>query len=326
MFRFFGITSLITGFFTIWFLGWFLVSLHLEGRLSDYLDRPDIDITCSNSDIVGFPFRFGLSCSDFAVRDESRDIFLTTGSLRTAAQFYDLTEHIIEISGPFLFTSPDLTLASSSPLRSYIDFSDGDLVLVSTTFSSLDGILDGATDFHISEGIFHVRPSPSSPTQDLDIALTATSSSFDFLGDRLTSDIFLDFTGYDFYARLLRGATLTDLLSSAFELDLRALVINPTDYASIFGFSGLIDVNRAGYLSGHINVGIESGADFLGRVGADSRLTPVVSLIEQVGALARPRVFGDRTLPSTKIKFDDGNARFGFFDIGRLPPLPPPFR
>ncbi len=91
--------------------GWFYVANRVkkeaEASIAS-LNRDGVTAECANLDVRGFPFRLGVFCDSVGYGDPGRNIVITAGSLRSAAQVYQPWRVVTELDGPLRTAVSDL--------------------------------------------------------------------------------------------------------------------------------------------------------------------------------------------------------------------------
>ncbi|MBB3148282.1 hypothetical protein FHS21_004725 [Phyllobacterium trifolii] len=83
--------------------GWYYLANQLESRVATNIaafKQQGIDATCENARASGYPLRVGLDCSKVGWVDQAKNISITAGSFRSAAQVYDPLKIVSSVEGP----------------------------------------------------------------------------------------------------------------------------------------------------------------------------------------------------------------------------------
>ena len=249
-----------------------------------------------------------------------------------AAQLYAPGELIAEIDGPFKTWPNGRELnADWSAMRLFLDANlTGGFELASLNFSDLTSSLGNAA-LKVASGAVHFRPTPlvgsdseGAPTS-LDGALNLTKLSAQL--PRLTvpdATLAVDGTLVDGYQDLiLRRMPFRSAMKDGAEFDIRNLSLAMPDGGRL-AFSGPLQIDTDGLLSGEINVGVnkpESVAAWAGKI--NPQLAQQVGLITQaVAGMGKPANFAGQELRSITLTIKRGQVSLGFIQLPeRIPPL-----
>lgn len=107
--RFIWLAVGIVLFGLFWTIGWNLIASRIESHLPTALQQiagRQAQAECSNAEVRGYPFRFGLFCDQLGYRNVQAGLSAGSGALRSAAQFYRPNHIVSEIDGPVVFSGP----------------------------------------------------------------------------------------------------------------------------------------------------------------------------------------------------------------------------
>ncbi|HET9536543.1 MAG TPA: DUF2125 domain-containing protein [Mesorhizobium sp.] len=109
--RFVWLSLFIVVLFGGYSAGWFYIADRVKkvaGTSVASLNEGGRAAECTNLDVRGFPFRLGVFCDSVAFEDPGRNVRVTAGSLRSAAQVYQPWHVITELDGPLRTAAPGL--------------------------------------------------------------------------------------------------------------------------------------------------------------------------------------------------------------------------
>lgn len=90
---------------------WFYLADRLESRANvivSGMSKGGASAQCTNLSVRGFPFRLGVFCDNLHYADEGRELFVSAGSLRSAAQLYQPAKVVGELDSPLRISTPGL--------------------------------------------------------------------------------------------------------------------------------------------------------------------------------------------------------------------------
>ena len=323
---------LLAVLFALWFGGWFLVASLLNRGLGEAFAKVEaeqkIAITCDGRDVVGFPFRMGLACERTGLATPEGARF-TAGSLRSAAQIYDLTRHVVELGSPATIEGPQGTVeAQWQTLRLFADgTTQGGYERISLT-SDAPSVRTGATAIAARSLELHTRPvndAAGAPTH-LDLALRTTRLQLPAPAGSAQPDPFdivlqaqLDFG----YAAMVEGGRSFEEWAKAGGRILLQDVRLMMGETGTLSFAGPLTIEDDGTLSGKVKVGVE-GADDIAAFAASLDPTlrdQVGSLMQAVAAMGQPTSFASGERPAVEVTLERGAMRLGILPLGRIPPV-----
>ena len=338
--------------FGLWFAGWFAAAALVDRQLAGAIEQAGaqgLAVTCSERDVVGFPFRLGVDCGGVGVVAPD-GTSARAGPLRSAAQIYDLTRHVVELSGPATITGvPGVQRADWKTLRLVPDLQlDGDVEIVSMTATDLtvDGVAGRAG---VAQLAFHARPAQGvagtgaeagamaadvrnrrngGRREDRDatgraLELALRADGLDLPGTAEPFGLVAQLRLEGAYDALVRdAASLSDWARRAGRIELQdvRLALGRTGLVSL---DGPLRVEPDGTLSGTLRLGVEGAADIAAFAETlDPGLKDVVaSLTQGVTMMGRPTRFATGERPAVEITLERGEARLGIIPLGRVPPL-----
>ncbi|MFD0914987.1 DUF2125 domain-containing protein [Pseudahrensia aquimaris] len=310
--------------FVVWFAGWFAIARFADGKVGEALanlEQRGIEISCSDRDIVGFPFRMGIACSSVDVADDVHDYALNAGGLRSAAQIYSPRKNVVEIASPFSFTAQGQEVnATWNMMRVFIAQQGHGFDRLSLNWTDLKAQgLNG--ELESSAGALHLRPNPDA-VSDLDVA-----GNWDDLvvnGDAsLRASIAYDTVLKAAYETIIEQRKRPiDWLKDGGEINVRSLFIVLPDGGRL-ALSGPLKVSADGMLNGSVNFGLDD-ADALAKFVAEinPEFGPIVlGLGQGINMLGSETAFGERSIKAVTVNIEDGWTQIGPLKLGRIPPI-----
>ncbi|MEK1850816.1 MAG: DUF2125 domain-containing protein [Phyllobacterium sp.] len=91
--------------------GWYYLANELESRVATNIaafKEKGIDATCENARANGYPLRVGLDCTKVGWADPAKNLSITAGTFRSAAQIYDPLQIVSRIDGPAAIDVPGI--------------------------------------------------------------------------------------------------------------------------------------------------------------------------------------------------------------------------
>lgn len=95
----------------LWTAGWYFFAAKVETGLPSTLAQlagPAASAQCTDADVRGYPFRFGVFCETLSYENVSEGITANAGAFRSAAQVYRPQHAVAEIDGPLIVNTPGL--------------------------------------------------------------------------------------------------------------------------------------------------------------------------------------------------------------------------
>ncbi len=89
--------------------GWYYLANELQTRVATNIaafKEKGIDATCENARASGYPLRVGLDCTRVGWADPAKNLSVTAGTFRSAAQVYDPMQIVSRIDGPAAIDVP----------------------------------------------------------------------------------------------------------------------------------------------------------------------------------------------------------------------------
>ncbi|MCY0092490.1 DUF2125 domain-containing protein [Hoeflea ulvae] len=317
--KFGWLVAAIVGAILLWTVAWFLFAARIESHLPEALAEmtgDEASADCVNSDIRGYPFRFGVFCDTLSYAHPGDGVAATTGAFRSAAQFYKPGHVVAEVDGPLALSAPgvevriDWQVLQASGVAAMHGIDRGSLDGRNISFD-IDGIVL-AQKLSLQAGRITAHARRNGP--DLDIA--------SYGGELQTSLITgLSAKAVSLEATLTGQAGLLDRPYVAPEGIVETLIHRlaiELDDASSLEISGPIQVGTDGRLSGALQLTVrgqqrftELAASFDPQIGGlIGRFAPLLSALDTVP--------GDDaiTLPLT---LDQSRVSLGMFPLGELP-------
>ena len=95
----------------LWTAGWYVFAAKVETGLPTTLAQlvgPTASARCTDADVRGYPFRFGVFCKTLTYENVAEGITANAGAFRSAAQAYRPQHAVAEIDGPLVVNTSDL--------------------------------------------------------------------------------------------------------------------------------------------------------------------------------------------------------------------------
>ncbi|NBN80244.1 DUF2125 domain-containing protein [Microvirga tunisiensis] len=308
-----------------WSAAWFGGRSYLDGEITRMMDvamANGVEVACLERKIGGFPFRFEVSCKDFAFRDPLGGFF-SVSDLRAVALVYNPMHLIVEADSPMAAFRPDSPIqeASWTSFRASLRYSTAgvtrlDAVLQEPRFFSSENPTQGEVVMKKAE--LHLRADPERPA-NLDLALSFAGLKTGDPDHPGTDGAFVgEVAGA---APLLGGTVPLDLFAStqgvpAVTIDSLSL----TSGTSGLSTSGLLKLPSDGFLTGELPLtAIEPGQ--IRQVLAP--LFPVGSPFPEAlqGALVsfgKPGEKDGRPAIDATLSLAGGTARIGILPIAQM--------
>lgn len=312
--------------------GWYYAAGKLDQmvrNLGQQLAQRGTTFECSEQEVRGYPFRLGLFCNELRFDDPSRNIFIETGEVRSAAQLYRPGHVIAEIDAPMQANLPSL-----APLT--LDWKN---FLSSTRVSTqglerfslaIDGLSVAANDggFLTPLGLVgEVEAHGRQTGERADNAQIAISLSDWLIGNPEYSpagpvDVELALQAEAIAQIVVQGGdVLAFLRQNGGKGRLEKLSI-VTDGAGRLTVSGPIEISKGGLVSGVLDVDIDEPSaliDFAAQIfppAADS-LKDVDSYLSALSQMRDGKV----QIRDLTIAIREGDIVVGFFTLGSIPRL-----
>ncbi|MEK1888798.1 MAG: DUF2125 domain-containing protein [Phyllobacterium sp.] len=309
----------------IYTAGWYYLARELEARVTTNIaafKERGIDATCENARASGFPMRVGLDCTKVGWADKAKNLSVTAGSFRSAAQLYDPLRINSTIEGPAAIDLPGIMpldakweeLTSSirldRPLPREITI-EGRNVAVNgrdASATQIAVIADGQLNFRANE-----------PQMDVALTFNKLKLADNVIQNRslpeLTgaADIQLA-NGFALLGKAERDLTVLHGQSGT----LRKVDLSFNDGSGV-GITGPFSVADDGRISGEFQVTMRDPEGFAKAIqGIVPEAGNTISTVLQALAFAPRDATGAPTLPIT---VKNGKMSVGFISIGRLPAL-----
>lgn len=164
-----------------WSAAWVGARIFVNSQIDAALQNAaamGFEIACSERGLGGYPFRFELTCKDFALRTPVGH-FVSVAELRAVALAYNPQHIIIEADSPMAAFAPGdgpIQEGAWESLRASLRFSG-------TSLGQLDAVVSAprffasenpdAGEVSLAGGELHIRANPAQP-KDLDLAVSFT--------------------------------------------------------------------------------------------------------------------------------------------------------
>ena len=286
------------------------------------------EIDCAGRRIEGYPFRIGIFCdrvSAYGVRD---GISISTGALRTAAQFYQPGKIIAELDGPLVATtiSGAEHTATWESLRSSARVGLSGLNRISVQTRKLDysaRAADPAASFTATfdNAELHLRPTPAEDEDGaVDLAfLFGISEITPVAGPAIPAFALSGDVRLDGMREELRPGfhLLNHLREKGLRGKIRRAQFAPLDGGDL-AVSGSFDIARNGRLSATLDF---ESTDATGMVAFLARAFPERDeMWDQIGQ-AVTLLAGGSNVKKITLEIDRGAVFLGLFHIADIPPL-----
>ncbi len=273
-----------------------------------------IQIDCSNRSVKGYPFRFGVFCDSLRIAGRSRGPSFQSGSIRSAAQFYDPKRIIVEMDAP-----ANLSIAG------------GQNIALSWSQMRASTIVDDPLPESLSivGQQFKLRgPQGSLAAEQIEAYMRVVDTDVDFAGrvaalefeESIASLDDLPALGMDFDFRL--DEAVTKLASNQFNLRgingtlNRAAILLNADRGILI--SGPVSVADNGLVDAQLKVRI---VDVDAVVEVISKALPNFAPALSAFAQGQPRVGENKDEIELNVTIAEGQARMGLFPLGAIPPI-----
>lgn len=311
-------TAIVAGCL-LWTLGWFLFADQIKDHLPESLARitgPNASAECTDADVRGYPFRFGLFCETLSYTNASDGVSASAGALRSAAQFYRPGHAVAEVDGPLVFASPNLAVRADwqllkTSIRAVTDGLERGSIESRIVSFDLDGKgLSQRLAVQADRITAHARRNGP----DLDVAV---------YGENLRNSLLtgLSAKSFTFEATLSGQAGLLQVPytrpDGAFDAVLHSMAVALDDVSSL-SISGPVQIDAAGLISGNLEVTVRNQQrllELLASIDPDvakllNRLAPLIATLD-----IQPDSEGI-TLPLT---IRSNELSLGIFPLGTLP-------
>lgn len=308
--------------------GWYYLAGALDRRIAGAIDAAaggGTTIGCVDRTVFGFPFRLGLSCDAVSVDAPANGIRATAGSLKTAAQVYEPSHIVAELTGPLDVDAPD-----TPPLRVDWTLAQASTSLWTEGLERLALVLEApVVSIRQAEG----DPVPFARSDHLEVHARRNGAALDAaLTDRgilmsvpglpelppfdLAADLTVDGAAGWLQSGIPGGRLDQALRGEAGTIRSLALSLPSGGAADI---SGPFRVNDTGEISGNFRLALENPQAIAGLVevlvpGASGIATAIAGGIGFAGRQENGRTVID-------IQVRDGRAQLGFIPLGRIPPI-----
>lgn len=298
--------------------GWFWLAQTVDDaveRASRQSTQSDVSWQCDGREIVGFPFRIGVSCRSIEATASDGSWQLQGPAMRTAAQVYSPRRMILEVQSPITITEP-------SDDRTHTigwDTARGSAVTAPPAERAMSFQTDGLrVDAFGIDAIFAAQDAQlhaRTRNADADVAVRARAIQLppQLIGQRPVPGfgIDIDLTLADFASDWM-GATAQGSGTAN-----RVALLATADRGLIV--EGPFTLNDEGLLSGAFSVRVVDVPGILEMAGT---IFPDYAPALQAIAANQPRQEG---MPDDELLLDltvqDGAVRAGFIPLGRIPPL-----
>lgn len=319
------------------FGGWSAVWFWAADRFEQVVDaqmealaRADIDMRCTDREVIGFPFRLGISCTTISALTATNRI--ETGALRSAAQLYAPGRFITELAGPVAIDRNgavplrlDWTAAKASGRAGLADLPHTEIERLSVELDQprlADGWNEAAGPMAAAETMhLHYRQAPDAPG---DIDLAANTEGLQLAGSGLPALAARTDARIEAIEPHLRpGFDLREhIVENGLTGTLRRLAVAASedgDNADL-ALSGPFSLDTGGRLSGRLKLEIASIAavrPFIEALFGDAN----VGVDDLLLMLQLIPTDGDGERRSIVLNIDRGVVSAGLLELGRLPPL-----
>lgn len=319
--RFVWLAAGIVLFGVFWTIGWHLIAGRIEAHLPAQLQQmagQQAQAECSNTEVKGYPFRFGLFCDGIGYRNSQLGLSAGSGALRSAAQFYRPNHIVSEVDGPVVFSGLagdgriDWQTLQTSVFATSGGLDRGSLDTRNISIDIDSAELSGKLGLRAQRLTAHVRKNGP----DFDIATYAEQVQSDLLSQIGAEKLTLE-------ATLPNQAALLDAPfrapQGAYQMQLHRMMIELEEGASL-EIAGTAQIGEDGLISGDLNLTIRNQhrfAELAARIDPDSG-NLIGNVAPMLGAL--DTVPGDDAI-TVPLTIRNGAVSMGFIPLGRLPPM-----
>jgi hypothetical protein len=319
--RFVWLAVGIVLFGVFWTIGWHLIANRIESHLPASLQQlagQQAQAKCSNAQVRGYPFRFGLFCDSVGYRNAQAGLSAESGALRSAAQFYRPNHIVSEVDGPVVF--------SGSAGEGRIDWQALQTSIYATPGGLDRGSLDGrnisvdidSADLSGKLGLRAERLTAHARKNglDFDVAAYAEQVQSDLLSQIRAEKLTLE-------ATLPNQAGLLDAPFRApqgtYQMQLHRMLIELEEGAAL-EIAGPAQIGEDGLISGDLNLTIRNQqrfAELAARIDPDSG-NLIANVAPMLGAF--DTVPGDDAI-TVPLTVRNGALSMAFIPLGRLPAM-----
>ena len=307
--------------------GWYYVANMLETRVAANiagLQAKGINAACDNAAASGYPFRLGLNCSKVSWVDQAKNVSVSAGAFRSAAQVYAPFHIVSEIDGPAAVSAPGMppldlnwdNLKSSvrldKPIPQRLSVQGRNIVVTQHNPSGA-----GTPFATLKDGQLHFRA--MEPVMDIALSFSSLKVADNTVYDKPLPELTgaADIQMANGFA--LIGKTERDLSILRGQSGLLRNVDLALPDGSGIALSGPFSVADDGRISGDFKITLrnpESVANTAKTIfpGQDK----IISSVLQAMAFVPKDANGAPTLP---VSVKNGKMSVGFISIGRLPSL-----
>ena len=311
--RFFWFAAIVVAVIAVYTIAWFYAARLLEDEAAGVIGRlnqGERQLSCSQPQGKGYPFRIGLFCDAVGLQLPDRGVAISAGAFRSAAQVYAPRHIVGELDGPLVMELAGLPpiQAGWSTLRASVRIAEPIPERLSLEVSDLivagrDNLLDMV---RARAGQFHMRPNAG----NLDVAVQLSGLTVDpsLIGERRIPPLDVDLTGG--MAALLANR---DSLRGRSAI-IRRLSLAAGENASI-SMAGPVSVGDDGLIDAELSISVNDPAEIARIVGlilpeAEQQIASVASGLAALGNTA-----------AIPIRIQDGRIFLGFIPTGRIAPL-----
>lgn len=317
--RLFWLAVFIVVLFGGYSAAWVYVAGELENRTEATLaglNRDGVTAECANPTARGYPFRIGLYCDSLGYGDANRQVDVSAGGLRTAAQVYQPMLALAELDGPLSLSAPGV-----EPLFFDWDNLRASVRLARPLPQRLSLVADGLSGrtnpsqgnpvslFRVDHTEGHLRPNGA----DVDWAGSFTNLAIDA---RLVEGRKLPVMNGAGDATLKNGVALIG--SPAKNLRGQSVELRQVDLSSGdagVSLSGPVSVGEDGLIDASLTIRIRNPTA-LAAILAEAMPEAKNQITNGFAGLA---VLGKE--PTLPLKIVKGKASLGFIPLGDIPPV-----
>lgn len=319
--RFVWLAAGIVLFGVFWTTGWHLIAGRIEAQLPASLQQmagQQARAECSNAEVRGYPFRFGLFCDSLGYTNTRTGVRADIGALRSAAQFYRPNHIVSEVDGPLAFSSPagegriDWQALQSSIFATPGGLDRGSLDGRTITMDIDSPGLAGKLGLRAERFTAHVRKNGP----DFDIAAYAEQVESNLPTEISALKLTLEATMPN-QPGLLDAPFLAP--QGAYEVQLHRILIE-LDEATSLEIAGPAQIGDDGQISADFNITIRNQqgfAELAVRIDPDTGEL-IRNVAPMLGAL--DTVSGDNAI-TVPLTIRNGAMSIGFIPLGRLPAM-----
>ncbi len=314
-------------------LGWYYLANQLHLQVNNEVDRLALQgkqLQCENQQVKGYPFRVGLFCDAVLYESKADKTLISTGNLRTAAQFYQPGFMVGELDGPTVLKTPGMVdmvlnwkLAKISTRLSLDGFKRLSFEATDFISTGLEGLTKDTPLAKVSSLQFHARPGGGeTSSQDLELVLNGKGVRFGNLSESRNPTFRINIDGVLFMLNqaIKEGQGFSQWTKdNGLKLQIHKLEIALESGGSVIG-SGPLVVGRDGLIDGNLDIAVVDIQKMVDNFTAQNpELGEMAKTIQAASLLFSQGAKDGKIL--MKIQIRKGIATMGFIPLGVIPAL-----